>query len=133
MDIIGYELVESFLYGKVVFGLLGLSAILLIIANFLFIKTNSMKSCILLLVAVVPIALVFLSPLAISKEDLVVYYNITDIHALKTRELLISEIKSGNIQYCENANKTVSCNKSLYMLSPDEEKVIYRQLKNSLE
>lgn len=34
MDIIGYELVESFLYGKVVFGLLGLSAILLIIANF---------------------------------------------------------------------------------------------------
>lgn len=129
MDIIGYELVESFLYGKVVFGLLGLSAILLIIANFLFIKTKSMKSCILLLIAVVPIALVFLSPLAISKGDLVVYYNITDIHALKTRELLISEIKSGNIQYCEDANKTVSCNKSLYMLSPDEEKVIYGQLK----
>lgn len=83
MDIIGYELVESFLYGKVVFGLLGLSAVLVITANFIFIKTKSMKSLIVLLVAVIPIALVFLSPLAISKEDLVVYYSLTDIHALK--------------------------------------------------
>ena len=122
MDIIGYELVESLLYSRVVFTLLALSAVLVIIANFIFIKTKSMKSLIVLLVAVIPIALVFLSPLAMGKEDLVVYYSLTDIHALKSKELLISEIKSGNIEYCEEMNKTVSCNKSLYALTPDEER-----------
>ena len=85
MDIIGHELVESLLYSRVVFTLLGLSAVLVIIANFIFIKTKSMKSLIVLLVAVIPIALVFLSPLVMGKEDLVVYYSLTDIHALKSK------------------------------------------------
>ena len=133
MDIIGYELVESFLYSRLVFLLLGVSAVLVIIANFLFIKTKSIKSCILLLVAIVPIALAILSPLVMGKEDLVVYYNVTDIHNIKSKELLIGEIKTGNIKYSEEMNKAVSCNKSLYALTPEEEKSIQRQLKNSLE
>lgn len=57
MDIIGYELVDSFLYSRLAYLLLAVSAVLVIIANFLFIKTKSIKSCILLLVAIIPIAL----------------------------------------------------------------------------
>lgn len=68
-----------------------------------------------------------------SKEDLVVYYNVTDARNIKSKELLINEIESGNIKYSEEMNKTVSCNKSLYALTPEEEKSIYRQLKDSLE
>lgn len=133
MDIIGYELVDSFLYSRLAYLLLAVSAVLVIIANFLFIKTKSIKSCILLLVAIIPIALVLLSPLIMSKEDLVVYYNVTDARNIKSKELLINEIESGNIKYSEEMNKTVSCNKSLYALTPEDEKLIYRQLKDSLE